>query len=53
MGTSKGEEAVWIDYRPHTYLGLTVPKFPNMFTRPSGTWRGMRVVRLSVGGAVN
>jgi hypothetical protein len=26
-----GEEAVWVDYGPRTYLGLTVPKFPNMF----------------------
>ncbi|CAI7607209.1 unnamed protein product [Penicillium manginii] len=26
-----GEEAVWVDYRPRTNLGLIVPKSPNMF----------------------
>ena len=26
-----GDQAVWMDYRPRTYLGITVPKFPNFF----------------------
>ncbi|KAJ5112202.1 hypothetical protein N7532_000247 [Penicillium argentinense] len=30
-GTEEGDKAVWVDYRPRTYLGMTVPKFPNMF----------------------
>lgn len=30
-GTEEGERAVWVDYRPQTYLGITVPKFPNFF----------------------
>ncbi|KAL6889096.1 cyclohexanone monooxygenase [Trichoderma evansii] len=29
--TKDGNRAIWVDYRPRTYLGLTVPKFPNMF----------------------
>lgn len=28
---SEGTRAVWIDHRPSTYLGLTVPAMPNMF----------------------
>ncbi|KAE8413237.1 hypothetical protein BDV36DRAFT_304258 [Aspergillus pseudocaelatus] len=30
-GTEKGDKAVWVDYRPRTYLGMTAPNFPNMF----------------------
>jgi cation diffusion facilitator CzcD-associated flavoprotein CzcO len=26
-----GNRAVWVDHRPRTYLGLTIPSFPNMF----------------------
>lgn len=29
--TPRGESAIWIDQRPRTYLGLTVPAMPNMF----------------------
>lgn len=25
------ERAPWVDYRPRTHLGITVPRFPNMF----------------------
>lgn len=28
--TTKGSRAVWQDFCPRTFLGLTVPKFPNM-----------------------
>ncbi|KAF4457614.1 hypothetical protein F53441_487 [Fusarium austroafricanum] len=27
----KGDQAVWVDHRPRTFLGLTVPSMPNMF----------------------
>lgn len=30
-GTEQGKRAAWVDYRSRTYLGMTVPKFPNMF----------------------
>ncbi|KAK1519731.1 uncharacterized protein CCOS01_11382 [Colletotrichum costaricense] len=30
-GTPKGERAVWVDNRPYTFLGMTVPSMPNMF----------------------
>ncbi|OJJ42156.1 hypothetical protein ASPZODRAFT_137464 [Penicilliopsis zonata CBS 506.65] len=30
-GTPAADHAVWLDYRPRTYLGITVPRFPNMF----------------------
>jgi cation diffusion facilitator CzcD-associated flavoprotein CzcO len=30
-GDPEGEHAVWIDHRPNTFLGLTVPSMPNMF----------------------
>jgi cation diffusion facilitator CzcD-associated flavoprotein CzcO len=26
-----GDEAIWVDHRPRTFLGLTVPSMPNMF----------------------
>jgi cation diffusion facilitator CzcD-associated flavoprotein CzcO len=29
--TENGNRAIWIDHRPRTYLGLTVPDMPNMF----------------------
>lgn len=34
LGTSdskQGERAIWVDHRPRTFLGLTVPAMPNMF----------------------
>lgn len=34
LGTSddeKGQTAIWVDHRPKTYLGMTVPGMPNMF----------------------
>ncbi|KAK5048210.1 hypothetical protein LTR84_005880 [Exophiala bonariae] len=27
----KGQEAVWIDHKPKTFLGITAPAMPNMF----------------------
>ncbi|KAI9691938.1 MAG: hypothetical protein M1822_008011 [Bathelium mastoideum] len=30
-GSDVDNKAVWVDYRPRTYLGITVPQFPNMF----------------------
>ena len=27
----KGQNAIWLDHRPRTYLGLTAPAMPNMF----------------------
>ncbi|CVK86169.1 related to monooxigenase [Fusarium mangiferae] len=27
----KGDQAVWVDHRPRTFLGITVPSMPNMF----------------------
>lgn len=27
----QSEQAIWADHRPRTFLGLTVPKMPNMF----------------------
>ncbi|KAL2112259.1 hypothetical protein VUR80DRAFT_8214 [Thermomyces stellatus] len=30
-GTPEGERAVWVDHRPHTFLGITIPSMPNMF----------------------
>jgi cation diffusion facilitator CzcD-associated flavoprotein CzcO len=30
-GTEQGERAIWVDHRPETFLGLTVPGMPNMF----------------------
>ncbi|KAJ5103171.1 hypothetical protein N7532_003700 [Penicillium argentinense] len=29
--TEQGEQAVWVDHRPRTYLGLTARSMPNMF----------------------
>ena len=29
--TVEGQNAIWQDYRPQTYLGLTAPAMPNMF----------------------
>ena len=29
--TPEGQNAIWQDYRPQTFLGLTVPAMPNMF----------------------
>lgn len=29
--SEKGQQAVWIDHITRTFLGITVPKFPNMF----------------------
>ena len=29
--TEKGRRAIWVDHRPKTFLGLTVPAMPNMF----------------------
>ncbi len=29
--TPKGQNAIWLDHRPQTYLGLTAPAMPNMF----------------------
>ncbi|KAG5659830.1 hypothetical protein KAF25_002389 [Fusarium avenaceum] len=26
-----GDQAIWVDHRPRTFLGLTVPSMPNMF----------------------
>jgi cation diffusion facilitator CzcD-associated flavoprotein CzcO len=34
LGTSddeKGKQAVWVDFRPRTYLGILAPAMPNMF----------------------
>ncbi len=28
--TEKGRRAIWVDHRPNTFLGLTVPAMPNM-----------------------
>ncbi|TDZ13931.1 2-oxo-Delta(3)-4,5,5-trimethylcyclopentenylacetyl-CoA monooxygenase [Colletotrichum spinosum] len=30
-GTPEGERSVWVDNRPYTFLGMTVPSMPNMF----------------------
>lgn len=30
-GTPKGDRAVWVDNRPYTFLGMTIPHMPNMF----------------------
>lgn len=30
-GTPEGEHAIWQDFRPRTFLGLTIPAMPNMF----------------------
>ncbi|KAM0429796.1 hypothetical protein ACHAPT_006402 [Fusarium lateritium] len=27
----KGDQAIWVDHRPSTFLGMTVPSMPNMF----------------------
>lgn len=29
--TEKGQRAVWVDHRPRTFLGMTIPSMPNMF----------------------
>jgi cation diffusion facilitator CzcD-associated flavoprotein CzcO len=29
--TEQGQRAIWVDHRPSTFLGLTVPSMPNMF----------------------
>ena len=29
--SERGRRAVWVDHRPRTFLGLTVPAMPNMF----------------------
>ncbi|KAJ5503645.1 hypothetical protein N7463_006519 [Penicillium fimorum] len=29
--TKQGEQAIWVDHRPRTYLGITVCSMPNMF----------------------
>lgn len=29
--TEKGRNAVWVDHRPKTFLGMTVPSVPNLF----------------------
>lgn len=31
-GTPEGGRAVWVDHRPYTFLGMTIPSMPNMFT---------------------
>lgn len=34
LGTSdseEGQKAIWVDHRPQTFLGVTVPSMPNMF----------------------
>lgn len=31
-GTPGDETAVWVDHRPHTFLGMAIPSMPNMFT---------------------
>ncbi|SPO01942.1 related to monooxigenase [Cephalotrichum gorgonifer] len=31
-GTPEGERAAWVDHRPHTFLGMTIPSMPNLFT---------------------
>ncbi|KAI8317541.1 hypothetical protein K4K59_004074 [Colletotrichum sp. SAR11_240] len=30
-GEADADRAAWLDFMPQTYLGITVPKFPNMF----------------------
>lgn len=30
--TKGGERAIWVDHRPYTFLGLTAPGLPNVFT---------------------
>ncbi|KEF60262.1 uncharacterized protein A1O9_05112 [Exophiala aquamarina CBS 119918] len=29
--TEKGQDAIWIDHKPKTFLGITAPAMPNMF----------------------
>jgi cation diffusion facilitator CzcD-associated flavoprotein CzcO len=31
-GTPEGERAVWLDHRPYTFLGMTIPSMPNLIT---------------------
>lgn len=29
--SKEGQQAIWPDHKPHTFLGITVPSMPNMF----------------------